>query len=193
MDFDNTAKKVFAWLFRQRPLVAILLAIIIVGGIMYCLSARKPEQLKPVPSPQTPRSAKHEIKKDYLICVARNQIITGYTEPSAGPPSASSHQYFIGSVAVHPLSSAAWGGDPRQPLVPFGTEIHLLKPHSLKVNGKWFDSLIVLDTGDVNYSLWSNYRYWFDVYFGPTQYWTQLMARSFGAKKADYYWVEEWR
>jgi len=193
MDFKNTTKKVFAWLNRQRPMVAILLLIVIGGGIIYFLWQGQPKQLKPMRSPQPPQPVKNETRKDYLICVARGQIATGYTEPSAGPPSASSRPYFIGSIAVHPLSSTAWGGDPRQPLIPFGTEIHLLNPRSLKVSGKWFDSLVVLDTGDVNYALWSNHPYWFDVYFGPTQYWTHLMARAFGTKKVDYYWVEEWR
>lgn len=175
---------------QQGHLVAIIttLLILMIGIIWLLLSPPAPKPLPSIP----PKVAK-PIAEDFLICVAQGQITTGYTEPSWGPPGSSGYGYHQGSVAVHPRVGTQWGGDPRNPIIPFGTVLHLINPKSIKINDQWYDQVTVNDTGDINLRLWPGDPYWFDIYFGSTNNWTNQAARAYGTHKVDYYWVEKWR
>ncbi|MGE5449962.1 MAG: hypothetical protein ACM3PA_01130 [Methanomassiliicoccales archaeon] len=176
---------------RQGRLIAIVaITTIFLSGLLWLLlSGPTP---KPLPSPTPSPKITKAPAEDYLICVARQQMTTGYTEPSWGPPASSGAGYFVGSIAVHPRVATQWNGDPRNPIIPFGTAIHFINPSSVKINDTWYDTLIVNDTGDTNLGLWSAYPYWLDLYFGPTATWSNQSARAYGTNKVDFYWVEKW-
>lgn len=176
---------------QQRQIIAIIFiaAAILITFIWLLLSPPAKKTLPPSPPPKAEKTP----AEDYLICVASQQMTTGYTEAGSAPPGSSGQGYFPGSVAVHPRVGTQWGGDPRHPIIPFGTTLHLLDPQAVKINDQWYDTLIVNDTGDTNMRLWSAYPYWLDLYFGSTNYWSNRSARDYGTRKADYYWVEKWR
>jgi hypothetical protein len=188
--FEQIKTSLLRWRQQGQFSVALftIMAVLIIGVLWLLLSHPAKKPLPPAPSKVTQSKS-----EDYLICVASQQMSTGYTEPSWGPPASSTKGYQIGTVAVHPRIATQWSGDPRDPIIPFGTTIHLLNPSAVKVNGKWYDSLMVNDTGDVNLGLWSAYPYWFDIYFGSTEYWSTTAARAYGTHKIDYYWVEKWK
>jgi len=176
---------------QQRQLIAIIViaAVILITLLWLLLSPPSPKPVPPSPQPKVEKP----LSEDYLICVARQQMTTGYTEAGSAPPGSSGQAYYVGSVAVHPRVATQWGGDPRNPIIPFGTRVHLLNPEAVKINDNWYDTLVVNDTGDTNLRLWSAYPYWLDLYFGPTNYWSDRTARDYGTHKVDYYWVEKWR
>lgn len=119
------------------------------------------------------------------VSIARQQAATAYTESPGSPPSASGKPYRLGLVAVHPNIP---GGNPLDPIIPFGTTIHLIDPTYLTVAGREFSSFEVADTGDVNWSLRGESPYWIDVYYGPTSSWTFQEASRHGVVKVDFYW-----
>lgn len=132
----------------------------------------------------------NEDYKWYVRFTAKEQKSTAYTEEANAPKPANGESYFPGGIAVHPRYPVQSGGEPRQPILPFGTEIHLMEP--IKVQGQEYSSLTVIDTGDVNYGLWSAYPYWFDVYFGTNNYYNNKDASDYGVPLKSYYWYEEW-
>jgi len=175
----------------------ILLPFIIVFSflvlfIMFKMN-QQPEQ-KPIPQPEQVETEQKEDAgiqpKWYVQFSVQNQKSTFYTEAAQAPASASSKGYFIGSGAVHPLYALNAGGEARQPIIPFGTRLYLSEP--VEVQGVKHDSLVVNDTGDVNYGLWRKYPYWVDVYAGQASYYTNKAAFNSGVKMIDYYWYEPW-
>jgi hypothetical protein len=132
-----------------------------------------------------------EDKKWYVRFSVKRQKTTAYVEETNAPLAASGQTYFTGGIAVHPRYPVQSGGDPVEPLLPFNTVIYLEKP--IVIQGQKYTSLTVMDTGDVNYRLWNSYPYWFDVYFGPANYYNIKEAQAYGTPLVDYYWYEEWK
>lgn len=140
----------------------------------------EPPVLPPVPEPHW-----------YVRFSVDNQKSTYYTEHPQAPASASARGYFLGSGAVHPLHPLNQGGEARQPIIPFGTTLFLAKP--VMIQGDWYDTLQVNDTGDIYYGLWRNYPYWVDVYAGATNYYTQKAALEGGVDLINYHWYQAWK
>ncbi|MGR6835842.1 hypothetical protein [Syntrophomonas erecta] len=168
----------------KLPIIAIVALILMLGLVIFSLyypfPSRKPEDTKPVKEPQW-----------YIVFSVQNQKATAYTAPAYGPVSSSGQHYSIGSVAVHPRVPVKYGGDPLQPIIPFGTVIHLKKP--LVIQGNQYYAFKVTDTGDINYRLWPDYPYWIDVFHGTTSNYTVEESSNFGTDMVDYFWIEEWR
>ncbi len=178
------------WRIFMLPLIILVLSIALFAVF---LTNRKPET-KPIPTPDIVEPDKKETStvepKWYVQFSVSGQKSTYYTESVYAPASASAKGYFIGSGAVHPLHPLNAGGEARTPVIPFGTKIYLSKP--ITVQGQTLDSLIVNDTGDVNYGLWRKYPYWIDVYAGHTNYYSNKEALKAGVDLIDYYWYQPW-
>ncbi len=151
----------------------------------------------PEPKPWPDSTSQSDIEETgpqpqwYVRFSVENQKLTFYTEHALAPASASARGYFLGSGAVHPRYPLNEGGEARQPIIPFGTVLFLNQP--IEIQGNWYDSLIVNDTGDVYYGLWRKYPYWVDVYFGTTNYYTQKAALEAGVDLINYHWYEPWK
>ncbi len=162
-----------------------LLVLVLIAAPISCSKSSKsipPESKKPPAA---------ENSKWYVQFSAHKQRSTAYTEERGAPVAADGSAYFLGGIAVHPRYPANAGGDPRQPLIPFGTEIFLDEP--VVVQGQKYNTLKVMDTGDINYSLWPGHPYWFDIYYGPADYNNNASAQKYGIPLTDYHWYEEWR
>lgn len=153
-----------------------------------------------IPSCSSDKGSKPPVKKPrletrqpkwYIQFTVRDQRSTAYTEEVGAPLAANGQPYFLGGIAVHPRVPIQYGGDPRKPLIPFGTVIYPEKP--ITIQGNSYTALTVMDTGDVDYGLWENHPYWFDVYYGSGDYWANQAARKFGTPLTSYSWYEEWR
>jgi len=189
---------------KRIVLIPILsLALFFIIFILYALFT-KPEK-KPLPQPyrqeqweqaessESPEPSETTSDKEvfwFIEFTAKNQKTTAYTEESYAPKAASGNNYRLGTVAVHPLYPLQYGGSAIKPLIPFGTIIYLQEP--IEVHGQWYDALVVNDTGDVNYRLWSNSPYWLDVYIGTANSYNRKAAQSYGIKAVDYTWYEPW-
>lgn len=138
--------------------------------------AKKP--VPPAPSQPSPTWV-------MVINLAKQQLATAYTESPGSRPTASGQPYRLGSVAVHPKTP---GGNPLDPIIPFGTTIHLLNPGYMTIGGQKFTDFEVTDTGDVNWSLRGESPFWIDVYYGPTSNWTFQQASQHGVTRVDFYW-----
>jgi hypothetical protein len=157
---------------------ALIIIITIISILIFYRSQDEPKIKKPEP-------------KWYLEFSVTDQKTTAYTSPPGGPISASGSEYLAGIVAVHPRGPVNSGGSPLEPLISFGTVIHLYEP--VEINGKMYSSLVVKDTGDINYRLWPEHRYWFDLYLGETNHYTVKKAIEYGTPLKSYYWYEEWK
>lgn len=142
----------------------------------------------PAPKPQPSPTENSPEPQWYIQFTVKDQKVTAYTEASYARKSASGNYYYLGSVAVHPIYP---GVDPRQPIIPFGTEIILSEP--IVVQGNTYDSFTVVDTGDVLYGRYGQTPYWFDVYHGTANYQNNKASREFGIDTRDYTWIEKWR
>ena len=127
----------------------------------------------------------------FVRFAVENQKSTYYTSYAEEPASASSRGYFLGSGAVHPRHPLNEGGNALEPIIPFGTTIFLAQP--VEIQGNWYDTLEINDTGDVNYRLWRQYPYWVDVYAGTVNYYTEKAALEQGIDLIDYHWYEPWQ
>lgn len=168
--------------YRYYALIAVI-GLIVAAATIWWITRGEPEQ-KPIP--QEPE------KEWYVIFYAQNQKATAYTNYSGyNVLSSSGKPYFFGGVAVHPRYPVNAGGDPLKPIIPYNTVLYLTEP--LLINGESFSTLHVIDTGDVNYRLYSGSPYWIDVYHGSGDYWSIINSKEFGIKDVDYYWVEKWK
>jgi 3D (Asp-Asp-Asp) domain-containing protein len=177
------------WRILLLPLIIVVAFITI---FLIFQGRPKPEQ-KPAPPTDTvqPEEETSKIKpKWYVHFSVKGQKSTYYTEAAQAPASASAKGYFLGSGAVHPLYSLNAGGEARQPIIPFGSVLYLSEP--VEILGNKYDSLVVNDTGDVNYRLWRQYPYWVDIYAGQTNYYTNKAAYKSGVKMIDYSWYQPW-
>jgi hypothetical protein len=166
--------------------VSILLMLGFILVMYYATEPnRKPAPTHPQPGPQADKKYNW-----YIQFSVKQQKSTAYTEEPGAPVAANGQDYFIGGIAVHPQYPVGNGGKPTMPIIPFGTVIHLEKP--IKVQGTEYKTMTVIDTGDVNYRLWPSHPYWFDVYFGSTNYYNSKSAREYGASLVNYYWYEPW-
>lgn len=170
---------------RMRLLGAAAIIIIIALALLLSLTLKKAPQRSPQPAPKSAEG------KWYIKFSVKDQKSTAYTEEPGAPVAANGKEYFIGGIAVHPRYPVNSGGDLREPILPFGTVIHLEKP--IKIQGQEFKILRVMDTGDINYGLWPNYPYWFDVYYGTGNFYNNRDARDYGTLLVNYCWYEEWR
>lgn len=172
-----------------------VIAFLIIMGLDQDLTDKnkfqQPQRKAPITEPQNKNRDADKDAKWYVQFTANNQKTTAYTEEVNAPRPSNGKSYFIGGIAVHPRYPVNDGGDPRVPLLPYGTEIHLSKP--IDIQGQQFRSLKVMDTGDINYGLWPRYPYWFDIYYGNTQYYSDKNARDYGTDLVDYTWFEEWK
>lgn len=178
---------------RDGRLILFPLAIITLFMVSYLFfRVLYHPEIKPLPEPNSPFDNGEMAPEPqwYIRFSAENQKQTFYTEQALAPASASARGYFLGSGAVHPRHPLSEGGEARQPIIPFGTKLFLDKP--IEVQGNWYDSLIVNDTGDVYYGLWRKYPYWVDVYSGTTNYYTQKAALEAGVDLINYHWYEPW-
>lgn len=167
---------------NQHIALLLLAAVLIAGGLLYW-STRPDAEKKPVPKVSEPEW--------YVVFSTKNQTATAYTDPSGSTISSSGKKYFLGSVAVHPRYPVNQGGNPLKPIIPYGTILHLSQP--INIHGREYSSVKVIDTGDVNYRLWSQSPYWIDVFFGTSAYWTNRNAQEFGTDAVTYHWVEKWK
>jgi len=169
----------------QDCIVVLIFLFFIASLISGCSS--QPKSSPPAKRPLLETSQ----PKWYIQFSVNDQHSTAYTEEVGAPLAANGQPYYLGGIAVHPRYPIQYGGDPRIPLLPYGTVIYPEKP--IKIQGDFYNALTVMDTGDVDYGLWENHPYWFDVYYGSGDYWTNQAARSFGTPLTSYYWYEEWR
>jgi len=171
---------------RSNALAVLLLTLFIITALPGCSS-------KDDSSPQPAKKALPEAReaKWYIEFSVKDQHSTAYTEEVGAPLASNGQPYFFGGVAVHPRYPIQYGGDPRIPLIPYGTTIYPDKP--IKIQGRYYSALTVMDTGDVDYGLWENHPYWFDVYYGSGDYWANQTARMYGTPLTSYSWYEEWR
>lgn len=167
--------------------VSILLML---GFILYLYYATQPSR-KPAPVEPTPQPPVEQKFNWYMEFSVKQQKSTAYTEEPGAPVAANGKDYFIGGIAVHPRYPLRDGGDATVPIIPFGTVIYFDKP--INVLGQDLSSMTVIDTGDVNYRLWSSYPYWFDIYWGSTNYYNNKSARDYGTDLVDYHWYERWQ
>ncbi len=166
--------------------IIVFIGLIIFSGLLYIsytIPDKKPESKTKI--------TQSNDKKWYIRFSVKQQKTTAYTEETNALRPANGKTYFIGGIAVHPRSPVQSGGNQLQPLLPFGTVIYLKEP--IKIQDKEYKSLTVMDTGDVNYGLWSAYPYWFDAYYGSSNYYNIKEARKYGVPQVDYYWYEEWK
>lgn len=166
--------------------MAVILLLIVIG-----LFVPHPLKKPPITDPGQKDKNPAGSGKWYVQFTVNNQKTTAYTEEASAPRPSNGKSYFIGGIAVHPRYPVNDGGDPRVPLLPYGTEIHLLKP--VDIQGQQYRSLKVMDTGDINHRLWPGHPYWFDIYYGSTQYYSDKNARNYGTDLVDYTWFEEWK
>lgn len=164
---------------------ATVIGIIFIALLFFITFRKSPER-----SPRPVQPAKEE-SEWYIQFSVKNQKSTAYTEMSGAQVSASGKPYFIGSIAVHPRYPVNSGGNPLEPLIPFGTQIYLDKP--IKIQGQDFTTLKVIDTGDVNYRLWPGHPYWVDIYHGTGSYYNIKDANDYGVPLVNYTWYEKWR
>jgi 3D (Asp-Asp-Asp) domain-containing protein len=179
---------------RDWRLLLVPAAIVVLFlFLFYIIQANRDPELKPIPKPETTEQQEtgNVESKWYIQFSVNSQKSTYYTEAASAPASASAKGYYIGSGAVHPLYPLNAGGSALKPIIPFGTRLYLSKP--IEVQGNTYDSLVVNDTGDVYYGLWSKYPYWVDVYAGTANYWSNKQAFNAGIDLIDYYWYEPWK
>jgi hypothetical protein len=176
---------------KTRNYYLIIIVLIIAVSASLLIYGQYKKNASPAPKPEITERDNEEDYKWYVCFTAREQKTTAYTEEANAPRPANGGSYFPGGIAVHPRYPVQSGGDPLQPILPFGTKIHLMEP--IKVQGQEYRSLTVIDTGDVNYGLWSAYPYWFDVYFGTNNYYNNKDANDYGVPLKSYYWYEEWK
>ena len=173
-------------------IMAVIAFIIIAGLVLNLTNNNKSKQpQRKAPITESENQTADADAKWYVQFTVKNQKTTAYTEEVGAPRPSNGKYYFIGGIAVHPRYPVNDGGDPRVPLLPYGTEIHLSKP--IDIQGRQYSSLKVMDTGDINYGLWPGHPYWFDIYYGNTQYYSDKNARTYGTDLADYTWFEEWK
>jgi len=173
---------------EQRTAVLILLLVFLLSiGCLVSGCATQPKS----PPPSKKLLPESQPTKWYIQFSVKDQHSTAYTEEVGAPLAANGQPYYLGGIAVHPRYPIQYGGDPRTPLIPYGTVIYPEKP--IKIQGDYYNALTVMDTGDVDYGLWENHPYWFDVYYGSGNYWANQSARSFGTPLTSYSWYEEWR
>ncbi len=168
-----------------KPVLFFGLVLILTITVPGC--SKKKESSPPPKKP--PIVAKQP--KWYIRFSVKDQRTTAYTEEVGAPKASNGQPYFLGGIAVHPRYPIQYGGDPRTPLIPFGTVIYPEKP--IKIQGQEYTALTVMDTGDVTYGLWESHPYWFDVYSGSGNYWANQEASKFGIPLTSYYWYEEWK
>jgi cytoskeletal protein RodZ len=169
-------------------LLAYAVSVAIVLLTIWLTTDRKPPAevpQKPFAVPEIQQQAETEW---YVKFSVKDQKSTAYVEQSQAPRPSSGGRYYIGGVAVHPIYP---GADPRQPIIPYGTLIYLKEP--LTVNGRPMSAFKVIDTGDIYYGRYGSTPYWFDIYWGNTNYYSNQSASKFGVKTVDYYWYEPWR
>lgn len=168
-------------------LIAYAVSVAIVLLALWFTTGRKP----PAEVPQKPLAAPETQQTEtewYVKFSVKGQKSTAYVEHSQAQRPSSGGRYYIGGVAVHPIYP---GADPRKPIIPYGTLIYLEEP--LNVNGRPMSAFKVIDTGDIYYGRYGKTPYWFDVYWGSTNYYSNQSASKFGIKTVDYYWYEPWR
>lgn len=171
---------------NPRWLASIAVIGIIFMALFFLITTKKSPERSPYPVQPVEKESQW-----YIRFSVKNQKSTAYTEEIGAAVAANGKSYFIGGIAVHPRYPADSGGDPREPLLPFGTEIYLEKP--IKVQSQEFASLKVMDTGDINYRLWPDDPYWLDVYYGAGNYYNTKDANSYGTQVVNYTWYEKWR
>lgn len=139
-----------------------------------------------------PAFAAEVLPNYYIRRDATNQDSTAYLSTPGDSPAAGGN-YYVGLVAVHP---SVPGGNPLNPIIPFGTVIWLTSPSSITIQGTSYNHFDVRDTGDLNYSKHPSSSYWIDIYFGEWNGWDKTdpdyqAAISYGnANKVSYYWYE---
>lgn len=97
---------------------------------------------------------------------------------------------YIGMVAVHPKTPVDRGGSVFDPVIPFGTVIHLTSPSSIPIQGNSYSTFTVKDTGDVDWDIHSS-TYWVDVYFGADTPANEYACSVYGTKPLSY-WFYDW-
>lgn len=165
------------WQYMVSLVILLVYSVLVFPRILQII--RPPERSLPPPPAQSQPSWVMALN------IVKAQPTTTYTGSPASGPSASGRPYYPGSVAVHPRTPES---DPRDPIIPFGTRIHLLNPEYMTIQGQKFRSFEVVDTGDVNWSLHGESPYWIDIYYGPTSGWSYQHAANHGVRTANFYW-----
>lgn len=175
-------------MIRDQRLLIIPLVIVIIFAASWLLYRQysPPPAQKPAPT----KKAEQISPRWYIQFSVKNQKSTAYTEAASAPVSAAGKEYFIGSGAVHPRYPIGSGGEARNPIIPFGTTLYLAEP--LEIQGEKRDTLVVNDTGDVNYGLWPNHPYWVDIYYGTSNSSNIKSAGKAGVDLISYSWYEPW-
>jgi len=132
----------------------------------------------------------------YLTHKVVGQQSTAYNS-IATDETANLTNYYVGLVAVHPLTV---NGYARTPLIDFGTTLWL-DSANITIQGTSYNHFTVEDTGDLNYAQHGNNstgKYWIDIYFGVVNYAGDKTspngkaAWNYGSSnKVSYHW-DEW-
>jgi hypothetical protein len=173
-----------------RVLIIPATIILVFAAGLFIYFIKQPDQVPQKPNTVQPPTDNPKFTW-YIKFSVKDQKSTSYTEAASAPVAASGKRYFIGSGAVHPRYPLNAGGNPIQPIIPFGTTVYLDKP--ININGKDYKSLVINDTGDVYYGLWQDHPYWIDVYYGTTNYYSDKNARDAGVRLINYSWYEKWQ
>lgn len=172
------------FLAERNKAVLVGAALLLLLAVLCAMIIKKP----PAEAPQKPLVVEEPETQWYIRFYVQNQKTTAYVEPNLEQLASSGGGYYIGGVAVHPLKP---GSDPRNPIIPFGTMIYLDEP--LQVQGREMSAFKVIDTGDVAYGRYGSTPYWFDIYWGQSDYYNVQEASKFGIKTVNFYWYEPWR
>lgn len=175
---------IWGYLVERKKAILIGAALLLLLTVLWSAIIKKPS----AEVPQKPLVVEEAETQWYIRFSVQNQKTTAYVEPGQAQRASSGGTYYIGGVAVHPLKP---GVDPRNPIIPFGTMIYLDEP--LQVQGREMSAFKVIDTGDVAYGRYGNTPYWFDIYWGQSNYYNVQSASKFGIKTVNYYWYEPWR
>lgn len=178
---------------RLLILLTGLAILLIILATLLIANSRNQISLKPPPLDSSGIESEQDLSDAewYIKFSVENQQATAYVGESYRPIAASGEVCFIGGLAMHPLYPLNKGGNPLEPVIPFGTTLYLEEP--ILVQGQEYKSFQVMDTGDVYYGLWRDSPYWLDIYFGTANYYNRQDAKAFGTQRVNYYWIEKWR
>lgn len=179
------------WKLLLIPGVALVLFLVVF--LIYTQSSRNntpaPTKKPDIVQPESSEKSGENINW-FIHFSVKEQKSTAYTEEVGAPVAANGKTYFVGGGAVHPRYPLNQGGEARTPILPFGTRIFLSEP--IDILGTMYDSLVIMDTGDVNYGLWKNHPYWVDVYYGQSSRYNLGQAGKYGVNIISYSWYEAW-
>jgi hypothetical protein len=102
-----------------RVLIIPATIILVFAAGLFIYFIKQPDQVPQKPNTVQPPTDNPKFTW-YIKFSVKDQKSTSYTEAASAPVAASGKRYFIGSGAVHPRYPLNAGGNPIQPIIPFG-------------------------------------------------------------------------